>query len=215
MAQTFTPSQRSAIIRCMKTCTIEGCTAKHVANGLCRKHYSRVARHGAVDSGFVRVSRTGLCTVEGCSKPRIARGLCEGHYKKHRQTLSHKQSIRAVWSGMLGRCYDPNCLTFKYYGALGITVCDRWHNLDNFAEDVPLRPSKFQLGRIDHLRGYEPGNVKWITQLDNVRDRKNTRKVIFHCREITLGEACELADVPYMRIWKRLNRGLTFYQAIQ
>ncbi|MGD6876983.1 hypothetical protein [Bacillus infantis] len=42
----------------------------------------------------------------------------------------------SVWSGMLERCYDPNCHSYQRYGGRGITVCERWHTFTNFLEDL-------------------------------------------------------------------------------
>lgn len=39
-----------------------------------------------------------------------------------------------VWSNMIKRCYDKNDKSYSNYGAKGITVCDSWHNFQNFAK---------------------------------------------------------------------------------
>lgn len=37
---------------------------------------------------------------------------------------------------MKARCYKVNSNNYKYYGAKGVTVCERWHDFWNFVEDV-------------------------------------------------------------------------------
>lgn len=38
------------------------------------------------------------------------------------------------WSNMLSRCYDDESYCFYRYGGAGVTVCNSWHNYQNFAE---------------------------------------------------------------------------------
>jgi hypothetical protein len=42
----------------------------------------------------------------------------------------------SVWSGMLERCYDKNSPAYKYYGEIGISVCDHWLCFENFLNDI-------------------------------------------------------------------------------
>jgi hypothetical protein len=37
---------------------------------------------------------------------------------------------------MKNRCYNPKSVNYKWYGAKGITVCERWKKLSNFVEDI-------------------------------------------------------------------------------
>lgn len=39
-----------------------------------------------------------------------------------------------VWRNMISRCYDENNKSYQSYGAVGVTVCEDWHNFQNFAE---------------------------------------------------------------------------------
>lgn len=45
-------------------------------------------------------------------------------------------AVYARWYNMNRRCYNEKDARYKSYGAKGITVCDRWRNLNNFIEDV-------------------------------------------------------------------------------
>lgn len=36
-------------------------------------------------------------------------------------------------SHMVDRCYNPNSKDYKNYGARGVTICEEWHNIYNFA----------------------------------------------------------------------------------
>lgn len=37
--------------------------------------------------------------------------------------------LKGVWAGMITRCNNPHFPKYKYYGARGIRVCDRWRTL--------------------------------------------------------------------------------------
>lgn len=51
-----------------------------------------------------------------------------------------KGRIYYLWAGMIRRCYDSTAPFYKWYGARGVTVCDRWKRFDLFLEDAPNIP---------------------------------------------------------------------------
>ena len=57
--------------------------------------------------------------------------LGEGKYKASENNKSTK--VHYIWVQMLRRCYDKNLHT-KCPTYIGCTVCDEWHNFQNFAE---------------------------------------------------------------------------------
>lgn len=75
---------------------------------------------------------------------------------------------------MKTRCKYPNRKDYKWYGGRGITVCAEW--IDNFAAFfacVGKRPSpSHSIDRIDVNGNYEPGNVRWATPTEQVRNRR-------------------------------------------
>lgn len=81
---------------------------------------------------------------------------------------------------MIDRCYNPKCKEYKYYGLLGITVDERWHNFDDFLKDIELidgwdldRYKKGELVLDNDIK--EVGNkvyslekCKWATREENL-----------------------------------------------
>jgi hypothetical protein len=86
---------------------------------------------------------------------------------------------------MKERCCNPACRVFGRYGGRGIRVCGEWlRSYESFLACVGRRPgsptgrrrSMFSLGRIDNDGDYEPGNVEWQTQFQQVHNRGPIRR---------------------------------------
>lgn len=74
-----------------------------------------------------------------------------------------KTALYGAWGGMMSRCYNQNQPHYRYYGAKGVRVCDRWHSFENFHADVGERPSGLTLDRVDPAGDYGPDNWRWAT----------------------------------------------------
>jgi hypothetical protein len=82
-----------------------------------------------------------------------------------------------VHKGMMARCYNPDHVSFKDYGARGVRVCPEWHDVVAFCEwvdaNLSARKTGETLNRIDNERGYESGNVEWADWRKQNRNRRN------------------------------------------
>ena len=83
----------------------------------------------------------------------------------------HKTKIYHIWQNILFRCKNPSCSNYKYYGARGIKVCERWDKFENFLEDMSPIPEGMTIDRIDNDKGYEKDNCRWVTHKENCNNR--------------------------------------------
>lgn len=125
------------------------------------------------------------------------------------------RTLRA-YRHMIARCSNPNYKNFHRWGGRGIKVCDRWlESFQNFLDDMGECPPKLTIERINNDGNYEPGNCKWVTQAQQMRNTSRTHFVIYKGQKICLQDLSILCGVNRYTIYIRLKRGWTVDEAVQ
>lgn len=120
-------------------------------------------------------------------------------------------NVYHVWRGMRQRCENPNNPKYPTYGGRGITVCPAWHDFLTFRADLGERPSlDHSIDRIDNDGNYEPGNCRWATRTQQVRNRKSSPFVDHDGEVMHLADAADAAGITYQKAIHKLYRGVPF-----
>jgi hypothetical protein len=121
---------------------------------------------------------------------------------------------RHVWQLMLRRCYNPKDNVFSHYGERGITVCKRWHEFENFLEDMGIKPEGLSLERKDVNKNYCLENCCWATQIEQTRNRRTTKWITINNETKSAAEWCEIYRCRQNLFSARIKRGWSPLEAL-
>lgn len=110
---------------------------------------------------------------------------------KEERTVKNElyQRLRRVHYSMMQRCYNPKSISYKHYGAKGVTVCEEWHDFEGFLATVDqvegwdeelYVKDKLALDK-DKIPGnklYSPSTCRFVTPEENNKTKPNQQYYI-------------------------------------
>lgn len=117
-----------------------------------------------------------------------------------------KHPLYSSWLAMMRRCYREGHKSFYNYGGRGIKVCERWHDVKRFIEDVGERPEGMTMDRINNNDDYAPDNFKWSTAEEQQRNTRRTRYLIHQGVKRPLTEWANQYGIHPSTLQSRLER---------
>lgn len=131
--------------------------------------------------------------------------------KTHGQS---KSRTYAIWMAMNNRCRNRKSSDYRYYGARGIVVCERWKSFENFLADMGERPGRMEIDRINNDGNYEPGNCRWTDRKTQNRNSRHARMLTFNEKTQCVSAWAEEMGVRQATLNHRLLRGISVEVAL-
>jgi hypothetical protein len=153
------------------------------------------------EGGNLKAGQIGSC---GC----LERELTSARKKSHGESYSRGRSKEyRTWNDIKTRCYNPKSKSYSYYGAKGITVCDRWLNsYDDFLSDMGRAPSpNHSIERNDFEKNYEPQNCRWATRLEQMNNTSRTIRIKFNGQIKSLSVWCRELNISRKLVYQRIH----------
>lgn len=109
---------------------------------------------------------------------------------------------------MMDRCYCPKAGNYHRYGGSGVTVCEEWHDIENFkkwVENSNFAPG-LTLDRIDCTKGYSPDNCRWATMREQTNNRRNTLFLEYKGDRRALTDWADVLGINHRTLYSRVHK---------
>lgn len=126
---------------------------------------------GTVVGGNLASGGSASC---GCLKNEVVGALARKLRTRHGHTskdVGRHTKLYAAFSAAKQRCVNPNTQAYANYGGRGIKFL--FDSFEQFHLELGEAPSsEHSLDRIDNNGHYEPGNLRWATRSEQVRNQR-------------------------------------------
>lgn len=149
-----------------------------------------IVLHDRVNNGhgecFIKFEKTGYS--KWVLSSLVKKGHIKDYYKKtiygvacKGKIICRNNTIEKLcfhrWLSMVSRCYNKKDIGYKFYGAKGVIICDKWLIFENFYKDLKK------------IKGYdEEKYIKHEIELDKDKFGFNKIYDINNCQFITINE---------------------------
>lgn len=163
---------------------------RHYWKFKCECENEIILRKSSVTSGNTRMCKE--CSIKSKALKATTHGLS-------------KTRLYREWANMISRCENSLSTAYNRYGAVGISVCEEWHEFECF-NDWSLNNGyndNLTIDRISNNKGYSPSNCRWATMLEQANN-KSTNVYITHKEEThTLSEWARIYNMNKYCLYER------------
>lgn len=158
---------------------------KHTCHDLSGQRFSnltaieRVSRNRSGQSVWFCRCDCGQGAIASITNLRLGRvrscGCLMGRWTQHADTRLGKIAREYhSWRSIKQRCCNPRSKDYQRYGAVGVTMCQRWKDsYEAFLTDMGRKPSPAHtVDRINPHGDYTPENCRWATPLEQRHNRR-------------------------------------------
>lgn len=154
-----------------------------------------------VQGGNLRNGHSRSC---GCLRKELLR-------KRRTKHGLGNHKLYSVWHGMNDRCNRVNNISYKSYGARGITVCENWRN--NFKDFYDWAITNgyarnLQIDRIDNDGNYEPKNCRFVNRKQQSRNRRDNVYCEINGEKKCIAEWAEISGILSATVQWRYKHGV-------
>lgn len=130
--------------------------------------------------------------------------------------MSHTRLYR-IRNSMQQRCENPKSISYKRYGARGITLCEEWRQSfqafyawamsHGYADNLTIE-------RIDNDGNYCPENCRWATVKEQQNHTSYNRLITYHGETHNVTQWAEILGIPRTALYNRIRRSWDIEKAL-
>lgn len=155
----------------------------------------------------------------GCYADYVRRQWIKNKKRVTKYNVPANSSNTKLYSSyihMRNRCCNPNCDSYKYYGARGISICKEWLDNPQSFFDWALKngwEENLSIDRIDVNGNYEPSNCRWANDKTQANNTRRNKYITYKNQTRTLSQWAEILKMNRHSLGGRLLKGWSVEKA--
>lgn len=120
--------------------------------------------------------RSGRILSCGCyAREKSSQRMKEHYTGGNVRHMGRHTRLYQTWGNVKTRCLNAKNRAYKWYGAIGVTICAEWLKFEGFRDWALSNgyTDDLTIDRIDPFGNYEPSNCRWIPKNEQ---RANQRR---------------------------------------
>ena len=135
--------------------------------------------------------------------------------------VDHVLLVQQLWTGIQGRCNTQSNSSYCRYGAVGITLCQKWTGGKGKVKFMKWAFANgwsqgLQIDRKENSKGYSPDNCRFVTPSQNARNKTNNRLLTYKGETKCVADwgEDERCGVPFAQFRQRITAGWDIERAL-